>query len=108
MSGFQVRDASCSDILHLFAGVLTERCFCLVVITDVSILPKQIPQFCAKHKTPAMGDVLSARCVEEGCEKNALYGVRSNKVSTTHTAVVYNSLQCIALEAHTVSLTLCC
>eukprot|EP00953_Heterococcus_sp_UTEX-ZZ885_P028909 15406-Heterococcus_DN1.PRE.4 len=52
-------------------------------------MPKQIPQFCVKHKTRAMVDVLHARCVEEGCEKNALYGVRSNKAKlycTEHAA----------------------
>jgi hypothetical protein len=97
LSGFQVRDASCSDILHLFAGVLTERCFCLVEFADVSIMPKQIPQFCVKHKTREMVDVLHARCVEDGCKKIAIFGVRSSKVSSVHTAVVYCIIVCNCL-----------
>jgi hypothetical protein len=35
-----------------------------------------------------MVNVLSARCVEEGCRKTAIFGVRSSKVSNVHTAVV--------------------
>jgi EsV-1-7 cysteine-rich motif len=66
-------------------------------------MSKQIPQSCAKHKTPAMVDVLSARCVEEGCEKTALFGVGHGKVSTVHVTVEYSTQHftfCCAWSSH--------
>jgi hypothetical protein len=61
------------------------------------IMAKQIPQFCATHRTRAMVDVHNARCVEEGCKKQAIFGVRSSKVSSVHTAAVYCIIVCNCL-----------
>jgi hypothetical protein len=60
-------------------------------------MPKQIPQFCVKHKTRAMVDVHNARCVEDGCKKIAVFGVKPSKVSSVHTAAVYCIILCDSL-----------
>jgi hypothetical protein len=76
-----LRDSVSCLFTNRTPAVLLNLLILLPLLLMLLIMSNQVPQFCAKHKNAIMVNLVSPRCIAEGCNLLASFALPSSKVS---------------------------